>query len=82
MRWETYEAFPKLHCINNSLRLAQSCALTGLVLELFLCFWHGRQGTENWEAVHESLIRAEPGLRMVANMYLQYGLLVLEKDVK
>ena len=79
MRWETYEAFPKLRCINN---FAQPCALTGLVLELFLYFWHGRQGTENRDAVHESLIRAEPGLRMVANMYLQYGLLVLEKDVK
>lgn len=81
MRWEIHEAFPELLYVNLSSRLEQTCTLSGPVLDLFLHFWHGRQG--NWgsrEAVHESLIRAEPGLRMVANMYLQYMLLALGKD--
>lgn len=50
------------------------------VLDLFPHFWRGKKGKwRSKDTIHESLIRAESGLRTVVNVYLQYTLLALGK---
>lgn len=65
VRWRP-TGISRVNLIISSARLEQPCTLSGPVLHLFPHFWPGRQ--KNWrnrEAIHESLIRAEPGLRIM-----------------